>query len=163
MVDRKDVASWLDGPGSLRPGSATDYPGRRLGMPRTGPGSVARFGRRLVAIFIDWTMCQLLAYAFFGVSFGQSGPGSFVPLAIFAVENVLLVGTLGSTFGQRLVGVRLLSVAGGRATLVQVLLRTVLLCLAVPALIWDRDGRGMHDKAARTVLLRLSGPATPGT
>jgi uncharacterized RDD family membrane protein YckC len=30
----------------------------------------------------------------------------------------------------------------------------VLLALLVPALIWDRDGRGMHDKAAGTALVR---------
>jgi hypothetical protein len=36
----------------------------------------------------------------------------------------------------------------------QVAVRTVLLCLAVPALIWDRDQRGLHDKAAQTVLVR---------
>lgn len=156
MVDRKDVASWLEGPGARRPGADVDYPGRRLGMPRTGQGSLARFGRRLVAILIDWTMCQLVAYAFFGVRLGDSGAGSWVPLGIFAVENVVLLGTLGSTFGQRLLGLRLLSVGGQRASVGQVLLRTFLLCLAVPALIWDRDGRGLHDKAAQTMLVRTS-------
>jgi uncharacterized RDD family membrane protein YckC len=30
----------------------------------------------------------------------------------------------------------------------------VLLCLLVPALISDRDGRGLHDKAARTAVVR---------
>jgi uncharacterized RDD family membrane protein YckC len=36
----------------------------------------------------------------------------------------------------------------------RVLLRQVLVCLAVPAMIWDLDGRGLHDKAAGTVLVR---------
>ena len=49
MVDRRDVASWLEGPGAQRPDADTDYPGRRLGMPQQGAGSLARFGRRLVA------------------------------------------------------------------------------------------------------------------
>ena len=53
---------------------------------------------------------------------------------IFAVENLLLLSTLGSTFGQRLLGLRLASVTGGRASVLQILVRTVLLCLAVPAL-----------------------------
>ena len=64
------------------------------------------------------------------------------------------MSTLGSTFGQRILGLRLESLAGGRASVVQVAVRTVLLCLAVPALIWDRDQRGLHDKAAQTVLVR---------
>ncbi|MDQ6897044.1 MAG: RDD family protein [Actinomycetota bacterium] len=154
MVDRRDVASWLEGPGAQRTDAADDFPGRRLGLPRQGTGSVGRFGRRLVAVFIDWTMCQLVAYAAFGVTVGQGNSGSWAPLGIFAAENLLLLSTLGSTFGQRLLGLQLASVTGGRASVVQILLRTVLLCLAVPALIWDRDQRGLHDKAASTVLIR---------
>ncbi|MEP6630507.1 MAG: RDD family protein [Lapillicoccus sp.] len=154
MVDRRDVASWLEGPGAQRPDADTDYPGRRLGMPQQGAGSLARFGRRLVAVFVDWTMCQLVAYAAFGVTLGQGSGGSWAPLGIFAVENLVLLLTLGSTFGQRLLGIQLVSLGGGRASVGQVLLRTVLLCLAVPALIWDRDQRGLHDKAAKTVLVR---------
>jgi len=33
-------------------------------------------------------------------------------------------------------------------------IRTVLLCLFIPAVIWDRDQRGMHDRLAGTVLVR---------
>ena len=91
----------------------------------------------------------------FGVRLGEGSSGSWWPLAIFAVENLVLLSTLGSTFGQRLLGLRLMSMSGGRATVLQVLSRTVLLCLAIPALIWDRDQRGLHDKAAQTVLVRL--------
>ena len=104
MVDRKDVASWLEGPNAQRPDADTDYPGRRLGMPQRGPGSVGRFGRRLVAIIIDWTLCQLIAYAWLGVRLGEGSSGSWWPLVIFGVENLLLLSTLGSTFGQRLLG-----------------------------------------------------------
>jgi len=156
VVDRRDVASWLQGPGAQRPETDEDHPGRRLGMPRRGPGSIAPFGRRLAAIFLDWTMCQILAFGLFRVPFGEAGPGSWVPLGLFALENVLLVGTIGSTFGQRVLEMRLISMSGGRAAPGQVLIRTFLLCLAVPALIWDRDGRGLHDKGAGTVLVRLS-------
>ena len=38
--------------------------------------------------------------------------------------------------------------------LLRAALRTLLLCLLIPALIWDRDGRGLHDKAAGTVVVR---------
>jgi len=154
VVDRRDVASWLEGPNAQRPGAETDYPGQRFGMPQAGPGSIGRFGRRLVAILIDWALCQLIAYAFTGAGFGRGQSGSWWPLLVFAIENAVLLSTLGSTFGQRLLGLRLVSLTGGRATVVQVLLRTFLLCLAIPALIWDRDQRGLHDKAAQTVLVR---------
>jgi hypothetical protein len=40
---------------------------------------------------------------------------------------------------------------------VRAALRTVLLLLLVPALIWDRDGRGLHDKAADSVVVVARG------
>jgi len=43
----------------------------------------------------------------------------------------------------------------GRVNPARALLRTVLLCLALPALIWDRDGRGLHDRLAKTVEVRI--------
>jgi hypothetical protein len=45
--------------------------------------------------------------------------------------------------------------AGGYLGLWRPLVRTLLLCLGIPALIWDRDQRGLHDKAAGTVLVRV--------
>ncbi|MDQ2758430.1 MAG: RDD family protein [Actinomycetota bacterium] len=151
MVDREDVGSWLDGP---RARTGTDQaPGARLGMPGEGPGSIARFGRRLVAILVDWVVANLVAGLLLGFTYA-SGSGSWKPLLVLFVENLLLVSTAGSTIGHRLVGLRLERLGGGRASVVQVLVRTVLLCLAVPALIWDRDGRGLHDRAANTVLVR---------
>jgi uncharacterized RDD family membrane protein YckC len=124
-------------------------------MPRTGPGSIGRFGRRLAAVFFDWTACQLIAYLLWRVSPGDPGAGAFVPLGVFFVENILLVGTAGATLGHRVMGLGVRSVTLQRATWAQVGIRTLLLCLAVPALIWDRDGRGLHDKGAGTVLMRL--------
>ena len=32
-------------------------------------------------------------------------------------------------------------------------MRTVLLFLVIPAVVWDRDGRGLHDKIAHTVIV----------
>ena len=123
-------------------------------MPRDGAGSVGRWGRRLVAVLIDWTVCQLIAYGLFGVPLVQAGGRSFVPLAIFAVENLVLVGTLGQTLGHRIVRLRVRSTDGRPARPFQVLVRTVLLCLFLPAMFWDADGRGLHDKAAGTVIVR---------
>jgi uncharacterized RDD family membrane protein YckC len=127
-------------------------------MPRTGPGSVGRFGRRLVGVVIDWTLCQLIASALFHVPLPfrgvASGSDSLVLLAVFAVENLLLVGTIGSTIGHRVVGLRVVSLDGRAARPFQVLVRTLLLCLFLPAMFWDQDGRGLHDKAAGTVIVR---------
>lgn len=124
-------------------------------MPRSGSGAIAGFGRRLVAAVIDWNICQIIAFGIFRIPFGQAGPHSFVPLAIFVVENLLLVGTLGFTIGHRLLGLQVRSLRRAPLNLLQVLVRSVLLALFIPAVFWDRDGRGLHDKAAATVIVRL--------
>jgi uncharacterized RDD family membrane protein YckC len=127
-------------------------------MPRTGRGSMARFGRRLVGVLIDWTACQLIAAAVFHVPLPfagvASGSDTLVLLGLFALEHLLLVGTTGYTLGHRVVGLRVLSADGRRARPFQVLVRTVLLCLFLPAMFWDKDGRSLHDKAAGTLIVR---------
>lgn len=148
-MSRSGIGSWLQGPRAAAEQAGVDlgYPGERLGLPRAGPGSVARLGRRLTAICVDWALCLLVSHGLF-----DGRPST--TLAIFAVENLLLVGTIGTTVGMRLCGVRVQAVGHGVAGPLRAVIRTVLLCLAVPALIWDRDQRGLHDKAAGTVLLR---------
>ena len=78
-------------------------------------------------------------------------------LGIFALENLLLVSTVGFTIGHRLLGVqvRVLGAPDGVAPgFARGAVRTVLLCLVIPAVVWDGDGRGLHDRAAGTVLVR---------
>lgn len=143
MFSRHDISSWLDG--GVRP----DGDGGQLGLPASGPGSLATLGRRVPALIIDW-------FASMGVSALFFDSSSWATLGVFAVENLLLVATIGTTLGHRLLGlvVRRLDrerpfVGFGAAAL-----RSALLCLVIPPVIWDRDGRGLHDKAARTVLVR---------
>jgi uncharacterized RDD family membrane protein YckC len=154
VVDRKDVASWLEGPGA-RAADPDDYPGRRLGMPERGPGSLGRFGRRLVAILVDWLVCNVIAVGLWRYRLGEGGLGSFKPLGVFVLMNLLLVGTLGSTIGHRLLGLRVVRVGGAGAGPIPAVIRTILLAVVIPAVVWDRDIRGFHDKLAGTVLVRI--------
>jgi|SRR5450631_3653530 len=124
-------------------------------MPQRGRGSLARFGRRGAAIAVDWFLCILIASGLMGYGLGEGGLGSFKPLAVFVVMNLLLVGTLGSTIGHRLFGIRVVRLDGAAAGPVPALIRTILLALVIPAVFWDRDTRGFHDKIAGTVLVRI--------
>ena len=154
MVDRQDIGSWLQGPGSRNPDAQA--PGVRLGLPAEGPGSIARVGRRGVAIIVDYGLCLLISTLFgYHVAGHNGGARPLVPLAVFAIENILLVGTVGSTVGHRLLGMRVHRLSGGLPGPGLAAVRTLLLCLAVPALIWDRDQRGVHDRVAGTVLVRV--------
>ncbi len=53
----RTFGSWLSGPPPSEAGIAQgpdDYPGQRLGLPQDGPRSLARIGRRVAALLIDW-------------------------------------------------------------------------------------------------------------
>jgi hypothetical protein len=146
---RAALGGWLEGP-NLHDGDAGAYRGERLGLPESGPGSLAGQGRRLGAIVVDWGLALMAAKAFgwhYSTTQGQMGV-----LAIFAAEHLLLVSLLGYTIGKRIFGLRV-GKLGGPLTPLSVVARTVLLLLVIPAVIWDRDGRGLHDRLAGTVEL----------
>ncbi|GAB3891188.1 RDD family protein [Microbispora bryophytorum subsp. camponoti] len=139
------------GPAGRRGGPGLS--GERLGLPEQGPGAVAGWGRRVGAVVVDWLLCTWAIAG--GLLRVQGNDIGAVGLGVFAAEYVLLVGTIGMTLGMRLFGIRVAALDGGRPPFSSVLVRTLLLCLAVPALIWDRDRRGLHDRASRTVVVNL--------
>ncbi|MEU6216247.1 RDD family protein [Streptomyces sp. NPDC047022] len=154
MDNRQAIGSWLSGPRAAieEAGADLGYRGEQLGLPQEGPGSIARPGRRIGALAVDWGLCLLIAYGLLTDGYNQS-TGNWA-LLIFFVLSVLTVGTLGFTPGKRIFGLRVVSLDTGRVAPLRALTRTVLLCLAIPALIWDRDGRGLHDRLAKTVEVR---------
>ncbi|MCT7356144.1 RDD family protein [Streptomyces sp. 15-116A] len=155
MDNRQAIGSWLSGPRAAMEdaGAELGYRGEQLGLPEEGPGSIARPGRRLGALAVDWSLCVLIAYGLITEGYGQAT--SNWALLIFLVLSILTVGTLGFTPGKRLFGLRVVNLATGQVHPGRALLRSVLLCLAIPALIWDRDGRGLHDRLAGTVEVRI--------
>ena len=52
-------------------------------------------------------------------------------------------------------GIHVVRLGGGPAGPVPALVRSLLLCLVIPAVIFDPDHRGLHDKAMNTVLVRM--------
>lgn len=134
-------------------GADFGYRGEQLGLPQDGPNSIARPGRRLGALAVDWGMSVLIAYGL--ITNGYSQATSNWALGVFFVLSVLTVGTIGFTPGKRLFGIRVVALETGTVNPVRALLRTILLCLAIPALVWDRDGRGLHDRLAKTVEVRV--------
>lgn len=130
------------------------YPGNRLGLPEDGPGSVAGWGRRLVALFVDWTIAGLIASLVVQRPMWAGGNDlSLAQLLTFCLMNTVLVGMLGATIGHRLFGLRVDRVGGGMVGLRRALLRSVLIALLIPPVVYDRDRRGLHDKAAGTVVV----------
>ncbi|MFE7278428.1 RDD family protein [Streptomyces sp. NPDC057623] len=155
MDKRQAIGSWLSGPRAAAEDAGVDfgYRGRQLGLPEDGPGSIARPGRRLGALAVDWGICLLIAYGLITDGYGQA-TGNWA-LLLFFLMSALTVGTVGFTPGKRLFGLRVVTLETGTVNPLRALLRSALLCVAVPALIWDRDGRGLHDRLARTVEVRI--------
>lgn len=151
MIDRKDAGSRTAGPAT--PDDLQGWPGQRLGLPQSGPGSIARLGRRVVALLIDWGLCLLISYAFFHYSTSAQGAATLIPVGVLLGENILLVGTGGATVGHRVMGLRV-TAFDRPAGILRAAVRSVLLVVVVPAVIWDADQRGMHDRASGTVLVR---------
>lgn len=134
--------------GDLEP---SEWPGERLGLPATGSRSVTRIGRRFAAIGIDWGLAMLIALLFAPYN---SGAYSWITLLVFAVMQIAFIPTIGGSIGHRVMGSRVVPIAGGWIGFWRPVIRTVLLLLVIPVLVWDSDQRGFHDKIAGTVLIR---------
>lgn len=137
--------------------SEHDYPGQRLGLPREGRGSIARPGRRIAALLIDVVSAGLVGFAFFSTPDPVTGVPFANPIAanvIFFAVQILFIPLIGGSPGHRLMGMRLELTSGGWVGLWRPIVRTVLLALIIPAVVWDADQRGLHDKIVGTVLVR---------
>jgi uncharacterized RDD family membrane protein YckC len=123
------------------------YPGERYGLPESGPGSVAPMFRRFAALLVDWLLCLVIAK---GLLHNQDWT-----IVIFAVEVYLLTAVSGLTVGKRIFGIRAVRTTGGPVGFRWGALRVLLLLCVVPPLLSDRDLRGLHDRAADTIVVRI--------
>lgn len=109
---------------------------------------LASWGRRIGALVIDWAACQAVVYALVR---GSSHHGeSFYPLGLFFLESGIGVALLGASFGQLLTRVRVRRIDGRPVELLPSFLRSLLVCLVIPPLVFKPDGRGLHDMAVGT-------------
>lgn len=129
----------------------------RGGTDDAGDRWEALWGRRLAALCVDWFAAVVVARTLTGEW------GGLWPLLVLAIEQVLLVGTLGYGLGHRLLGLVVRRRDLRPAGLLPAAVRTALLLLVLPAVLTAPDGRGFHDVAAGTVVLRRrpAGAAPP--
>jgi uncharacterized RDD family membrane protein YckC len=117
-------------------------------------------GRRLIALLVDWVLCYLIASSIvrhnvFTVTDAHYQDAQWIALLLFAFEVYLLTAVSGLTVGKRLLGIRVIRTNGGVPGFRWAALRTLLLLFVVPACLTDRDQRGLHDRAADTVVVRM--------
>jgi uncharacterized RDD family membrane protein YckC len=134
----------------VQPPSQDRVRGASLGLSADGPGSLAGFGTRVVAFCVDALGSALVA----GLFTAPDLPGNWA-LAAFAAITVVTLTMFGQTPGMRLLGLRLAHPRQGqRLAPWRAVVRTALLCLLVPALLVDSDGRGLHDRLTDTAVVR---------
>ncbi len=150
----RSVSSWLSGP---EPADSVDnaYPGQALGLPASGSRSLARTGRRLAALCVDWLISYGIAALLMSLGWVPLAMLSTAVLAVWFVVGAVSLRLYGFSPGQLALGLQVVPVDGrlhvgfGRAAV-----RGVLLALVIPALFMDADGRGLQDKLTFTAVVR---------
>ena len=128
---------------------AQGWCGQRLGLPADGPGSIAPAGRRLGGFAVDTVLSGLVAGLFTAPELPRNWS-----LLVFVLEYVVFTVAFGQTPGMRLVGLRVVRMdRPARIDPLRALIRTLLLALLIPALIWDADTRGLHDRLSQTAVV----------
>lgn len=108
-----------------------------------------------MALILDWGASILVALLAFP-AFPYGSLESFaVTMAVFVGEVVVLTWLTGASFGQRILGLRVMSVTGGPLGLGRVIVRTLLIVLVIPAIVIDDQGRGLHDRAVGSIVVRV--------
>jgi uncharacterized RDD family membrane protein YckC len=108
--------------------------------------------RRVGALFIDWIVCWVIVLAAIRP---HQVDVAFWTLLLFAAQDYLFTALTGFTLGKLLLRIRVVRLDGSTVGPVWGLVRTVILLTVVPPLMSDRDLRGMHDRAANTVVIRV--------
>jgi uncharacterized RDD family membrane protein YckC len=123
-------------------------------MPPQGRGSVASWGRRVLALVVDWFASLLVAAAVLGEAVWGQGWEAWAPMGVFLLEATVLTALVGGSFGQLALRLAVVRLDGKPVNLLQALGRTALICLVIPPLVFNRDNRGLHDLAFGTVAIR---------
>jgi hypothetical protein len=153
----KWIGSWLSGPrAALEPTEGDDdrpqeWRGQRLGLPRGGPGSVASPGSRAAAFVIDAVLAALVA----GLFTAPELPQNWSLLSWFLI-TVVAVSFFGFTPGMGALGIRVVRMDGAAMVgPLRAVPRTILTGLIIPAVVVNDDGRGLHDRAVGTIVVRF--------
>ncbi len=133
------------------------HPGQRYGLPATGAGSVGSLWRRLVAFVVDCVLAAVITSVFAHRDFAlhDQAANSWSLLTWFLI-TVVGVAFFAATPGMVLFGLRVARVDGASYVFpLRAAVRAILVMLVVPAVIWDADRRGLHDRAAGTIVVTI--------
>ena len=117
--------------------------------------TLAGFGRRVLALLVDWLIAYGLAALGMSLGWWSTAMLSTAVLGIWFVLGAVSVRLFSFTPGQLALGLMVVSVDNrqhigiGRAAV-----RGLLVALVVPPLFADSDGRGIQDRLTNTAVVR---------
>lgn len=130
------------------------YPGASIGLPESGPRSLASILARVAALIGDWAASMVVAIAIFGweVMTG-SGWRSFMILSVYFVQASLLTALTGGSFGQLIARIGLVRLDGQPLGWWRPFAKTALKCLVIPTLVIGAERRTLPDLLLGTVVV----------
>ncbi|MGH3949351.1 MAG: RDD family protein [Pseudonocardiaceae bacterium] len=135
------------------------WPGERLGLPAEGVGSVASGGRRLLALLLDFVAAAVITSLFIRPDLENTEimvTFNYTSIVVWVVMTVPPAALFGFTPGMAALGVRVGRLDGAeRLGWWRAVARCALTALLIPAVVRNADGRGLHDRATGTVVVRL--------
>ncbi len=107
-----------------------------------------------MALTLDW----LMSWAVGSLIFDESNGRPLWLMAVFFLELTIFTWLTGASAGQRVLGLYVRSFPDqGPLSFGRVVLRTALILLVIPAVVFDSDGRGLHDRIARSAVFTTRG------
>jgi uncharacterized RDD family membrane protein YckC len=111
----------------------------------------ASWGRRILALVVDWVTCLAVVEGLVATGVVSGNPNGLGTMALFIAESALFTALAGGSFGKLATRIRVVrrDGTGQPPSLLRALLRSALVGLLIPPLL-TFDGRGLHDVAAGT-------------
>ena len=110
---------------------------------------LASLWRKLFALCLDWLASSVIAR----LLVSEQQRTGWVTLAIFFLEVALFTILLGGSAGQVVAGIRIVDIdTGMKIGVLAALIRSALICLVIPPIL-SINGRGLHDRAVRSVAI----------
>ncbi len=131
-----------------------EYPGASVGLPSSGRGSLASWRARIAALIVDWAASMMVAVAMFGVGvLRESDWRAWMIMGVFFVQASVLTAFTGGSFGQLLARIAVIRLDGEPLMWWQAVLRTLMKCLVIPAVVIGAERRGLDDLVLGTAVV----------
>jgi len=110
----------------------------------------------LLALIFDWAAAIFVVQLLPNAPAYATQSNAIWTLVIFASQITLLTWLIGASFGQKIVGLKVVdNDLNQNPNFVKSLIRTVLIVLVIPPLLADAEGRGLHDRLAKTKIINV--------